>query len=167
MLKGFKLIATVAAGIAAVIGLLVIVAGREKTLEIVFGPMNLAPVDFATLYLTSKPNQFLVCPPDYCVAQANLVSPVYQLPVADLKQRWDAMLAKQPRIEAGEGDPAAMQYEYIQRSELVRYPDSITVRFIALKDGQATLAIYSRSQYGHGDFGVNQARIRGWLALLQ
>ena len=36
MFQGFKLIATVAAGIAVVIGLLVFVAGREKTLEIIF-----------------------------------------------------------------------------------------------------------------------------------
>jgi uncharacterized protein (DUF1499 family) len=33
-------------------------------------------------------------------------------------------------------------------------------------DGQATLAIYSRSLIGHGDFGVNRARIERWLAAL-
>jgi uncharacterized protein (DUF1499 family) len=59
-----------------------------------------------------------------------------------------------------------MQYDYIQRTELMRYPDSITVRFIPLADGQSTLAIYSRSHYGRSDFGVNQARIRAWLAAL-
>ena len=167
MFQGFRLIATVAAGIAVVIGLLVFVAGREKTLEIIFGPMKLASIDFASLKLTSKPNQFLVCPADYCAAQAHLLSPVFNMGVEDLKQRWLAMLAKQPRIESGAADYDAMQYDYIQRSEIVRFPDSITVRFIPLKDGQATLAVYSRSHYGHGDQGVNEARIRAWLALLK
>jgi len=166
MFRGFKLIATVAAGIIVVIGLLVFVAGREKTLEIIFGPMNLAPIDFTSLKLTSKPNQFLVCPADYCAAQSHLLSPVFNMRVEDLKQRWRAMLAKQPRIEIGAADEGAMQYDYIQRSDVVRFPDSITVRFIPLKDGQATLAIYSRSHYGHGDLGVNEARIRAWLAAL-
>ena len=42
----------------------------------------------------------------------------------------------------------------------------MTCRFIALARGQSTLAIYSRSSYGTGDFGVNAARIESWLAAL-
>ncbi len=166
MLKGFKLIVTVAAGIAVVIALLVLVTGREKTLEIIFGPMDLAPVDFATLRLKDKPNQFLVCPKEFCAAAAHLESPVFDVSVDALKQRWDAMLAQQPRIEAGAADDGIMQYDYIQRTETIRYPDSITVRFIALEGGKSTFAIYSRSQYGHSDFGFNEARVRAWLAAL-
>lgn len=166
MMKGVKLIAKLAAGIAVVIALLVFVTGRDKTLAILFGSPDLSLVDFATLKLTPKPNQFLVCPPVYCAATAHMVSPVYDGGVGELKRRWDAMLARQPRIEVGAADKGAMQFDYIQRSEVVRYPDSITVRFLALDGDKATLAIYSRSHYGRGDLGVNKARIRAWLAAL-
>ena len=48
----------------------------------------------------------------------------------------------------------------------MRYPDSITVRFLPLEEGRSTLAIYSRSHYGRSDFGVNKERVDGWLASL-
>ncbi len=165
-MKGLKLAVYLVVGIAVVIGLPVLVAGREKTLAIIFGPMDLKPVDFAALRLADKPNQFLVCPPDFCADTAHLTSPVFPGSAEQLKQRWMAMVEKQPRVEAGAADEAAMQYEFIQRSKLVGYPDSITVRFIALDEGKATLAIYSRSHYGRSDFGVNEARVRAWLAAL-
>jgi len=60
-----------------------------------------------------------------------------------------------------------MQYDYIQRTALMRYPDSITVRFIALGSNRSTLGIYSRSHYGKSDLGVNEARIRAWLLALR
>jgi uncharacterized protein (DUF1499 family) len=164
--KSLKLAAILIGGIAVVVALLVLVAGREKTLEIIFGPLDLSPVDFATLRLSEKPNQFLVCAPGYCAATAHMTSPVFAGSADDLKQRWMAMVKNQPRVEMGAADEAAMQYDFIQRSELVRYPDSITVRFIPLDGGRATLAVYSRSHYGRGDFGVNEARIRAWLAAL-
>ena len=77
------------------------------------------------------------------------------------------MISKQIRIESGPIDTSLVQYNYIQRTALVRYPDSITVRFIALGNNRSTLAIYSRSHYGKSDFGVNEARIRSWLSALR
>jgi uncharacterized protein (DUF1499 family) len=41
------------------------------------------------------------------------------------------------------------------------------VQFFDSANGHATLAVYSRSQLGKGDLGVNLARIKRWLALLQ
>jgi uncharacterized protein (DUF1499 family) len=40
------------------------------------------------------------------------------------------------------------------------------VRFFDRPGGRSTLALYSRSQLGHGDMGVNRARIERWLAKL-
>ena len=54
------------------------------------------------------------------------------------------------------------QDRYVQRSATMSFPDTINVRFIALSDSTSTLAIYSRSQLGHSDIGVNLARIRLW-----
>ena len=77
------------------------------------------------------------------------------------------MISKQIRIESGPIDTSLMQYDYIQRTALMRYPDSITVRFIALGNNRSTLAIYSRLHYGKSDFGVNEIQIRAWLSALR
>ncbi|NQV60471.1 MAG: DUF1499 domain-containing protein [Alphaproteobacteria bacterium] len=146
--------------------LLVTVMGRQKALEVMFGAIKVQAVDFPTLTLTPKPNQFLVCPAGFCGATPHMISPIFPYPSDVLRQRWAIMLASQPRIEDGSVDDEALQYDFIQRSKLMRYPDSITVRFISLADGKSTLAIYSRSHYGRSDFGVNQARIRAWLGVL-
>ena len=162
MLIALKVLALLVAILAITIG----VVGRERSLELAFGPIDRSAVDFATLELTEKPNQFLVCPAGFCKAVAHMTSPEFDMPATDLRYRWQKMIAEQPRIEMGPEDEALLQYDYIQRTSLVRYPDSITVRFIELEEGRSTLAIYSRSHYGKSDFGVNEARIRDWLAQL-
>ncbi|MBT4688199.1 MAG: DUF1499 domain-containing protein [Rhodospirillaceae bacterium] len=164
-----RLATTIKALLALLIlmALLVGVMGREKSLEVVFGAFEVGVVDFPSLTLTAKPNQFLVCPAGFCGATPHMISPVFAYPVDILRQRWMAMLAAQPRIEAGAADEGGMQFDFIQRTKLMHYPDSITVRFIPLADGQSTLAIYSRSHYGRSDFGVNQARILSWFGFLE
>ena len=132
----------------------------------VFGPMDTKEVNFQTLELAPKPNQFLVCPANYCRAEPHMVSPTFAISADTLRQRWRDMIEAQPRIETGAADDEAMQYDYIQRSALMAYPDSITVKFIALDDANSTLAVYSRSHYGRSDFGVNEKRIRAWLSAL-
>ena len=51
---------------------------------------------------------------------------------------------------------------YVTRSALWGFPDYTTVR---LEGGQ--IEIYGRLRFGKSDLGVNQARIRGWLADLK
>ena len=124
-------------------------------------------MDFQTLELTSwKRNQYLVSPNNYCGARAHLASPTYDLSVEELRERWMTMIASQPRIKTGKADEEAMQYELIQRTKIMRFPDIITVRFIPLEQRRSTLAVYSRSRYGRRDFGVNEDRVRTWLGAL-
>lgn len=151
----------------AVSALLGVVVGRERALTLVFGPLEIKEIDFASLVLGPKPNQFLVCPVDYCSAKPHMLSPVFPISANDLQQRWMALMKTQARVEAGAVDVEAMQYDFIQRSALMRYPDSITVRFIALEDDRASLVIYSRSHYGKSDLGVNESRIRAWISDLE
>jgi uncharacterized protein (DUF1499 family) len=123
-------------------------------------------VDFSTLKLVDKPNQYLVCPAGECAGQAHAASPVYAVPAARLKAAWTAVVMRQPRVrvigdEAGTGEMAV-----VQRSKLMRFPDTVTVAFVPLADDRSTLYIYSRSTYGHSDLGVNEKRIKAWLAEL-
>ncbi|WP_419904863.1 DUF1499 domain-containing protein [Kiloniella sp.] len=159
----FKLLVLLVVGIA----LYIAVVGRDRILEIVFGPIVEQTIDFPSLVLGPKPNQFLVCPKDFCQSEPHMISSSFAHSAEDLRKSWMKMLAVQPRIEIGLADDEAMQYDFIQRTEWVHYPDTITVRFIPLGTESSTLAIYSRSHYGSSDFGVNEARIKSWLTQLK
>jgi len=54
----------------------------------------------------------------------------------------------------------------VQRSLIFRFPDTITVQVFPQTEGGSTLAIYSRSNYGRSDLGVNKARVQRWLGLI-
>lgn len=54
---------------------------------------------------------------------------------------------------------------YVQRSRLMGYPDVINIRLSAEGEGTRVTAL-SRSRFGHGDMGVNAARLTRWMAAL-
>ncbi|MFW5641342.1 MAG: DUF1499 domain-containing protein [Roseicyclus sp.] len=64
--------------------------------------------------------------------------------------------------------PIAGDYEsgfvtYVARSRLFGFPDAISIRLHG--EGEATrVDILSRSAMGESDFGVNEARVRRWIA---
>lgn len=126
------------------------------------------PIDFAALELGPKPNQYLVCPAAFC-AKAQTVhreAPVYPVTVAALKDAFLDVVAAQPRVSPGPVDTTNLQFQFVQRTALLRFPDTVDVRFIPLGEDKATLAIYSRSKYGYSDMGVNKRRIDNWLDAL-
>ena len=57
--------------------------------------------------------------------------------------------------------------DFVVRSALFGFPDLVSVKFLDLKGGKATLALYSRSVYGRSDLGVNRARSLAWLGCCQ
>lgn len=166
MVKAFGMTLAVLAGLVMVVALGLVVVGREQVLEIVFGPIDRSAVDFATIDTTGRENTYLVCPPGLCGQEPDRESPVFALPATELRNRWFSMIGNQPRIDWIESDEGILQYDFVQRTALMRYPDSVTVRFLPLEDRRSTLAIYSRSHYGRKDFGVNKARIDRWLDAL-
>ena len=138
-----------------------------RPLAALFSVGNPGRIDFTALKLTDKPNQFLMCPPGYCMAAPHADSPLFNHSVDNLYRRWHDLLVDQPRVELLAKYDAGQQFDYLQRSARFRFPDVITVRFIPVSPKQSTLAIYSRSIYGKSDFGVNRKRIDSWLKLLR
>lgn len=59
-----------------------------------------------------------------------------------------------------------VQLEYVQRSWLFRFPDYISVQLIEMGKERSSLALLSRSKYGHYDFGVNRKRVKRLLERL-
>ncbi len=139
------------------------IQGRKEALALVFGPVQREPVDFPTLKLKDTPNQYLVCPEDYCAAQAHAVAPTFPVPVQELQDVWFDVVSKQPSTKVIASDEAARQFDIETLTPLVGFPDTITVRFLETPGGGSTLAIYSRSFYGKSDLGANKKRIDAWL----
>jgi len=76
------------------------------------------------------------------------------------------VIASEPRVSLAEANDAALTDRYIQRGVHLGFPDTIVVRFLDRADGRSTIALYSRSQDGNGDFGVHRTRIERWLGRL-
>ncbi len=139
----------------------------ERPLTALFAVGGVAAVDFAALKPGDRPNRFLMCPPGLCGAEAHGESPIFEVPLDRLRARWQAVAAAQPRVTLLAGEPGGRQFDYVQRSARFRFPDIVTVQFIAVSPSRSSLAVYSRAIYGRRDFGVNRARIEAWLAELR
>jgi len=159
----FQTLLKILIALVIVIAIGIGILGRERMLELVLGPVTYSPIEFETLQRHANPNQYLLCPPNLCMAKPDATSPVYDVPHVVLQQAWLALMAEQPGVVQVGISTDASQYDFIQRSQWVHFPDIITVRLIALPTGQSTLAIYSRSHYGYSDLGVNRKRIERWL----
>jgi uncharacterized protein (DUF1499 family) len=139
--------------------------GIEDAWTLIFGPPDLGYVDFQTLERRAAPNDALACPPDLCAhARPDIVPPIY--PVSGERLR---RIAAEAALTDPDTQPVfAARWEdhdrYLARSRTLRFPDTIDVLVIVRSENRATLALYSRSQIGYRDFGVNRARIERWLA---
>ncbi len=153
-------------GAAILLSVSVVVIGRDDFLEAVLGPVERKQIDFTALGPHNRPNRYLVCPPQYCGIAPMRVSPTFDEPVTVLRDRWMEMIKRQPRVRQIAVSADKLQFDYVQRSKFFRFPDTITLRLIPVSDNKTTLAILSRSHYGHSDFGVNRERIESWLAEL-
>ena len=131
---------------------------------------RLAPgeaVSIAELHSPLPKPGFLFCPPGYCPATKAVASPVFPLPWERLRDYWTEVISGEKRVETIVADPDDRRFVYIQHSPTFRFPDIITVEFVQLGPDRSSIAIYSRSRYGHYDFGKNRKRVGKWLAMLE
>lgn len=145
-------------GVAAVGSFFVVGPERIWT---ALGPADLGPVAFETLERRTSPNDALACPADVCKAKSDLTPPVYTVAKDDLRLALAKVIASEPQIEVVSADGDTERY--VQRTPKMRFPDTIVVQYFDRPGGQSTLALYSRSQIGESDLGVNKERIERWL----
>ncbi|MEX1154374.1 DUF1499 domain-containing protein [Parvibaculum sp.] len=121
-------------------------------------------MDFQTLRLKATPNQYLAAPAGLCEqAKPHRTTPEFDVDPAVIRALFRDVALAQPRLVQTSADDATFTDIYVQRSALLGFPDTITVRFLAAGAGRSSLAIYSRSRYGYSDLGVNKVRIDAWL----
>ena len=157
-------------GFAALWGVVFLVAttyGWEKIWPHFFGPADMGDVQFEALAKGPKPNQALICPDGICKDEdRDRASPAYTLTVADLSAKFLASLQAETSLERVDDKSDPLRMRFVQRSRLMRFPDTIRIQFFALSDTTSTLAVYSQSQIGTSDIGVNRARMNRWLKRL-
>ena len=122
-------------------------------------------MDPARVAAISPTNAYLVAPDGATEAPPNRPSPVFAMAPEALAAAFDRVVMAAPRASRLAGSPEIGWTTYVQRTKLMGYPDYISVRAIAVEGG-AALIVYSRSRYGKGDWGVNEARVTGWLEQL-
>jgi uncharacterized protein (DUF1499 family) len=71
--------------------------------------------------------------------------------------RLDRIIQATPRTTVLAGSVAEGMISYITRSRFWGFPDVTTV------SATETLNIHARLRFGRSDFGVNGARVQGWL----
>ncbi|MFZ2006781.1 MAG: DUF1499 domain-containing protein [Stellaceae bacterium] len=111
-------------------------------------------------------NSFLACPPNYCAATA-APSPIFALRADRLEQVWRRMLAGEPGIVIVADEPTRSRLVVIQHTQVLRFPDIVTAEFVSLDGDRSSIAVYSKSRYGSGDFGTNRRRVVAWLDRLR
>ena len=122
-------------------------------------------LSFASLERTGRPNDALAAPEGYTASFADLVSPTYGVPANLLFETAREVLAKEPRTRILAVFREERQLALEQRSALFGFRDSIWVQAVERTDG-SSLLIYSRSNVGYWDLGVNRKRIETWLAAI-
>jgi hypothetical protein len=153
---------------AAILGasfLAFLILGPERVWA-VFGPPDLGEVDFATLVRRETPNDALACLPEFCTATADIAAPTIAKPPATVFAAAAAALSREPLVQQIAADATQGTLRYVQRSRLLGFPDTINVQVVPTGEGAAVL-IYSRSQFGREDMGVNLARVKRWAELIE
>ncbi|MEM7190258.1 MAG: DUF1499 domain-containing protein [Pseudomonadota bacterium] len=118
-------------------------------------------VDPSVSKRTGKPNDYLIAPEGATTAKPDAIAKVHETDPKSLLFQFDAIASPQTEVVGGSVDE--LWITYAQRTMIMGYPDYITVRAVTAGTGSA-LIIWSRSRYGHSDFGVNKARIEDWLS---
>jgi uncharacterized protein (DUF1499 family) len=138
------------------------IVGPERVWTL-FGPADLGSVEFETLERRTTPTDALACPTGLCRADTDILPAVYRVDAATLRKALLQAVKTERRVTRVAIDDQLPGDRFIQRSEKLRFPDTIVVRYVDLPGGTSTIAIYSRSQLGRGDLGVNLARVERWL----
>ncbi|MCG8354754.1 MAG: DUF1499 domain-containing protein [Kiloniellales bacterium] len=129
--------------------------------------MRTDPVDLQSLQRSGSPNDFLACPPEFCSARADIPGARFDLEGSKLLSIVRDVISSQPRTSIAAEDCEVGQIVAVQRSALLRFPDTVWLQIVPLDDESASLVLYSRSNQGLWDLGANGRRVRKWLSAIE
>lgn len=118
-------------------------------------------VDPVTVVRPDKDNYYLLRPQD-----GHGPAPVFESQPERLSAEIQQMVSALPRSEVIAGSAAERHFTVVVRSQVMGFPDFVTVKVIEAEAG-AALVVFSRSRYGYSDLGVNKARVEAWVQELE
>jgi uncharacterized protein (DUF1499 family) len=123
------------------------------------------PMDIRSLDKRTESNDALACAAGLCAVAADFESPAFAVSVEEFLTIAETVVVAEDRTKIVAKDKKLQQLVFVQRSRILRFPDTIWIQGVKTDTGTA-LIIYSRSNYGESDFGVNKRRVGEWLAKL-
>ena len=149
--------------------LVVTTYGWEKVWYSIHGPADLGAVEFNALPKSSSRDRVLICPELICDEdQQHQISPIYGTDAMTLRTAFVKMLEKETSLERVDNDSDPLRLRYVQRSRLLRRPDTISVQFFNFDSGSASsLALYGRGQVEIPYLYENQKRADRWLGRIK
>lgn len=124
-------------------------------------------VDPLAAVTPDTPNSYRVAPEGLTEEYVDAPAPVYTANPTLMAKAFDDFVMAQNKVERIAGSAEEGWVTYVQKSNSWNFPDYISVKFIDLNGGSSTVAIFSRSRFGHSDMGVNKERVETWLKSLQ
>lgn len=124
-------------------------------------------VDPLTAEAALTPNHFRLAPDALTEQEGDMESPVLTGDIKEIAQAFDSFALTQKETIKIAGSVDELWMTYVQRTPRLKIPDYISVKFIPLETPEkVAVAIFSRSRYGNGDMGVNEARVKVWIKSL-
>lgn len=130
-------------------------------------PGSIAPVDIpdpTSTTRTGSSNDWLICPSEACAAIPSAAPPSFSAAPNQLYEAWRAVVTAQPRATVIAQDQQRLLLMVQDRTPVLRFVDTITIRVLPAADGGSTFAAYSKSNLGSHDFGTNRRRLDAWTA---
>ena len=93
-------------------------------------------------------------------------SPLFDLEPEDLGEIVRSIISAQARTEFVGEDPDIGQLVFVQRSRIFGFVDTIWIQTVDLEP-KVSLIMYSRSNVGFWDLGVNRRRVQTWLSEIE
>jgi len=165
MRKVLKLAAALIAAAAILFAAAFLILGPER-LWAQFGPADLGEVDFATLTRRDTPNDALACSAEFCAAKADIPAVMIARPFGDVFLAVQDAVVHEPGLEQVDANAEQGTLRFVQRSRVMGFPDTINVKVVPTANGGSAVLLYSRSQLGKSDMGVNLARLKRWMDLI-
>lgn len=141
--------------------------GLEKVWEFTSGNPDMGPVNFKTLKKTPKPNQYLLCPKDYCVETPDTISSSYEISASKLFTKAHQLIKDDTELRLLATDESELSLRFLSRAPTLKFPDTTNIKVVEISDTQSTLAIYAQAKIGSSDFGANKTRVDAMIKNLE
>lgn len=156
-----------AAGGIAVCMIVIMLTGPETVWNALYGKADLGPAKFDNLVRPDKPNQFLVCPDGYCkLTVPDRVSKAYPVAPDILLSAFRETVVGMKTVRVI-NNPEPDDFRFVDRTSFFKFPDTVSVDVVPSEKGTSMLAVFSRSQIGYSDLGVNEKRVERLLKALE